>query len=183
MSVWSRCDRGIRMKNSKKGFTLVEFIIVIVITGIIAGILAILIGEVTKTYTFIRVRGTGLSDSRLAIDRMVREIRQVAGITSIYSATPESLRFGNVNSEDITLEKAGASLLRNSDELADSVESLKFEYRDRDNVVLTDTNIVVNDLSTPAEEETNIWRILITLTIKRANERVKFQDQVHPRNL
>lgn len=154
-----------------------EFIIVIVITGIIAGILSILVGQVTNIYTFIRVRGTGLSDSRLAIDRMVREIRQVASITSIYSATPEILRFGNVNGEDITFEKVAGSLKRNSDELADNVESLQFEYRDKDNVVLTDTNIVV------APAATNIWRILITLTIKRANERVKFQDQVHPRNL
>ena len=167
----------------KKGFTLVEFIIVIVITGIIAGILSILIGEVTKTYTFIRVRGTALSDNRLAMNRMVREIRQVASITSIYSATPERFQFGNVNGEDITFEKVAGSLKRNSDELADSVESLQFEYRDINNVLLTNVTIVVNNPATPEAEETNIWRITINLTIKRANETVKFQDQVHPRNL
>jgi len=169
------------MENSKKGFTLVEFILVIVLTAIIALTLSILIGEVTKTYTFIRVRGTGLSDSRLAIDRMVREIRQIASITSIYSATPEILRFGNVNGEVITFEKVGTNLLRNNDLLADNVEVLNFEYRDINNNVLLAA--VVNDPGTPAAEETNIWRIIINLTVTRLNERVKFQDQVHPRNL
>ena len=158
---------------NNKGFTLVEFAIVIVLTGIIAGILSVLIREVASTYTFIRVRGVALADNRLAVDRMTREIRQIASATTIYVADSEKIDFGKIDGEKIIFEKSGIDLLRNTDKLATDVTLFDLVYYD----------IANNPLDRPVVDPSSIWRILIKLTIKKGDQTVKFQSQVHPRNL
>lgn len=158
---------------NNKGFTLVEFAIVIVLTGIIAGILSVLIREVASTYTFIRVRGVALADNRLAIDRMTREIRQIASATTIYVADAEKIDFGKIDGEKVIFEKSGIDLLRNTDKLATDVTLFDLVYYD----------IANNPLDRPVVDPSSIWRILIKLTIKKGDQTVKFSSQVHPRNL
>ena len=158
---------------NNKGFTLVEFAIVIVLTGIIAGILSVLIREVASTYTFIRVRGVALADNRLAVDRMTREIRQIASATTIYVADSEKIDFGKIDGEKVIFEKSGIDLLRNTDKLATDVTLFDLVYYD----------IANNPLDRPVVDPSSIWRILIKLTIKKGDQTVKFQSQVHPRNL
>jgi len=146
---------------------------VIVLTGIIAGILSVLIREVASTYTFIRVRGVALADNRLAIDRMTREIRQIASATTIYVADAEKIDFGKIDGEKVIFEKSGIDLLRNTDKLATDVTLFDLVYYD----------IANNPLDRPVVDPSSIWRILIKLTIKKGDQTVKFSSQVHPRNL
>lgn len=162
----------------KRGFTLIEFVIVIVITGIIAGILSILIREVASTYTFIKVRGVALADNRLAIDRMTREIRQIKSAFDLYTADSADIRFYKIGDEFVEFYLSGDNLMcknGSDDILASDVTNLEFHYYDVGNNELIPPDIAPN--------ETNMWRILIKLTIKKGDETVKFQSQVHPRNL
>ena len=161
----------------KKGFTLVEFAIVIVLTGIIAGILSVLIREVASTYTFIKVRGVALADNRLAMDRMTREIRQIKSAFNLYTADPSDIRFYKMGDEYVEFYLLDNNLRRkdgSDDILANDVTNLEFQYYKIDNTPATP--IV-------APDETDIWRIVIKLTIKKGDQTVKFSSQVHPRNL
>jgi len=133
----------------------------------------VLIREVASTYTFIRVRGVALADNRLAVDRMTREIRQIASATTIYVADAEKIDFGKIDGEKVIFEKSGIDLLRNTDKLATDVTLFDLVYYD----------IANNPLDRPVVDPSSIWRILIKLTIKKGDQTVKFQSQVHPRNL
>ncbi|MDO9464609.1 MAG: prepilin-type N-terminal cleavage/methylation domain-containing protein [bacterium] len=162
----------------KKGFTIIELIMVIVITGIIAGITAMLLLQVMNVYSFVTVREVILSDGELAMGRMSREIRQIEDVYSIYKADSEEIEFEDAYYNLINFRRSGGSLLRNSDELATDLTSLTFQYTTSDG-----NPPVVNDPATPEEEETNIKRIQINLTIKKGDEEIALQSQVYPRNL
>jgi MSHA biogenesis protein MshO len=72
--------------NRQRGFTLVEMIMVIVITGIIAGMVAVFIATPVKGYVD-SVRRAGLTDvADLALKRMALEIR---------TAVPNSVRLSS----------------------------------------------------------------------------------------
>ena len=160
---------------NKRGFTLIEFVIVILLTGIIAGILSILIREVFSTYSFIRVRGIALSDNRLAMDRMTREIRQIKSADNIYTADSTEIRFYKMGDEFVEFYLSGSELKRrdgSDDILANNVTLFDLVYY-TGNVIL----------DRPVLDPSTIWRILIKITIKKGDETVKFQSQVHPRNL
>lgn len=57
------------------GFTIIEAIVVIVITGIIAGIVALIIGRTAGSYDSLNRRDKLQTSARLAIERIVREVR------------------------------------------------------------------------------------------------------------
>ncbi|MCK4245054.1 MAG: prepilin-type N-terminal cleavage/methylation domain-containing protein [Candidatus Omnitrophica bacterium] len=163
---------------NRKAFTLTELVMVVVLSGIIAGILSILIRQVSDVYTFVRVRGVALSDNRLAMNRMMREIRQIKSSFNLYKAQETALRLYKIDNECVEFYLSGTELKRkggSDDILATDVTLLEFTYYDTGNTELTTPSV--------APDETNVWRILIKLTVKKGNETVKFQSQVHPRNL
>ncbi len=156
-----------------KGFTIIEFVMVIVIAGIIAGITAVLLLQVTEVYSFVTVREAILSDGELAMERMTREIRQIKDAQSIYTADSEELDFEDVDYERIRFWLDGNVLKRNDDALASELSALEFQYRDSNN----------NLLDTPVADPEDIKRILISLSIKKGDEEIKLRSQVYPRNL
>ena len=80
------------MTKREQGFTLIEIVVTIVITGIIAYIFLNFFSLGTDSYTLIETRSDVLQDERIVLDRMVREIRQAATIT-ITSATDISFTY------------------------------------------------------------------------------------------
>ena len=175
----SEIRRSKRLIPNFKAFTIIELIMVIVITGIIAGITAMLILQVMNVYSFVTVREVILSDGELAMGRMSREIRQIEDAESIYTADNEEIDFEDAYQTRIDFRLSGNSIMRmenlvNDDVLVSSdLTTLQFLYRDKDNIVL----------STPVAIPANIKRIQINLTIKKGDEEIALQSQVYPRNL
>lgn len=64
-----------RTIKSNKGFTLVEIIMVIVISGIISGLVVMIIGRTTNSYHELERRDKLQSSARYALERISREIR------------------------------------------------------------------------------------------------------------
>ncbi len=159
---------------NSKAFTIIELIMVIVITGIISGITAMLMLEVMKVYSFVTVREVILSDGELAMGRMSREIRQIEDAESIYTADAQEIDFEDAYLERIKFWLDSNTIKRNSDVLVSSdLTTLQFQYRDKDN----------NLLSTPVGTMSDIKRIQINLTLKNGDEEIALQSQVYPRNL
>ena len=158
--------------KGKDGFTIIEFVMVIVIAGIIAGITAVLLLQVTKVYSFVTVREAILSDGELAMERMTREIRQIKDDQSIYVAGAENIDFEfkkEVGCERVRFWLDGDILRRNNDALASEVIALKFQYKNSDN----------GDAENPEDTK----RILLEFSIKKGDEEIKLRSQVYPRNL
>jgi len=162
---------------NRKGFTLVELVIVISVTGIIAVIAGSILLGVIDAWTFKFNRSDMLRDARLAINRMVREIRTVRDSTSIITASSGQFRFIDYSgSADITYSLLGTNLNRTENTvanlLAENVSSLTFRYY----------NASGTELPTPTVPA-NIKRVGISLTLTKNGENVYLQSESMPRNL
>ena len=171
-----------------KGFTIIELIIVIVITGIISGIFGMLIIQVIDVYSFVTVREDVLSEVELAMERMVREMRQIQkaaqAIEVIYLADISEFQFVDIHNDITGFKRDGSDLRRiefserdvvqYNDLLADGISILEFKYWDKDN----------NEFEpiTP-EDRKKIKRIEISVEMERQDQEVTIDTQVYPRNL
>jgi MSHA biogenesis protein MshO len=81
--------------NRQRGFTLVELIIVMVLVGIIAGILALQIRPAMQSYLAIRQRANLTSQADAALRRIITEVR---------SAVPNSLRYTFTSNQSQCIE-------------------------------------------------------------------------------
>lgn len=152
----------------KRGFTLIELVIVIVILGIIAVVGVALMLQVGDAWVLQSHRKEMSESARIAMDRMIRETREAASISTAAGGT---LTFNNIGGNTITFDTSGTTLRRTVDgttnELADNVDSLSFTYYyDNGGSALTD-----------------ITRIEIDLTFSSGNTEFNFKSQVSPRRL
>ena len=123
------------MLMTRKGFTLIELIITIVVIGIIGLMVAPFISTMLDTWIFSKSERDVVFASRLAMNRVVREIRQIKDTDSIATFTATELEFDDITDNTINFQQSGASLMRNSDELCDKLQDpggLTFTYLDSD---------------------------------------------------
>jgi prepilin-type N-terminal cleavage/methylation domain-containing protein len=121
------------MITSERGFTLIEIVVTIVITAILAYIFLNFFSLGTDSYTLIETRSDLIQDERVVLQRMVRELHQAATIT-LTSPTDISFTYDD-NSDGINetyrYYLSGSNLRRTingaSDTLIlDNVSSLSF---------------------------------------------------------
>jgi prepilin-type N-terminal cleavage/methylation domain-containing protein len=115
--------------KKNRGFTLIELIIVIVLLGIISVIATKMLAQGFNAY----LTGKNILNAdwqgRLAMERMVRDIRAIRSPTAgITTATATQLAFTDTNGTDIVYQVSGSNLMRNSQVLADGVQSITFSY-------------------------------------------------------
>ena len=176
------------MRRHTKAFTLIELIMVIVVVGVLATGLALGIRQAIDLWVFLSFRDEVVSQARLAIMRMAREIRLMplrSQAEPILNATDSSLRFTvmdlDADTNDDTLEfdhDAGNNELRREfngirDVLAEHITSLTFAYFDDNR----------NPIATPVADTSGIYHIRITLIVSDGRGTQTLSTQVFPRNL
>jgi len=165
--------------KNKAGFSLIEFIMVMVILGVIMAIGVPLVMQATEAWVFQSQRKEMSESAKVAIGRMVREIRLVRNKTSVATASSATFRFTDTDNRDITFGSSGASLQRTEDgsvnTLADNLSSLSFVYYDSGGATIA-TPLVSPD-------STNIRRVEINLVFSLGGTILSFQSQVSPRRL
>ncbi len=184
-----------------KGFTLIELIIVIVVVGVIASVFAMLIIQGIDTYGFVTIREDVLSEAELAMERMVKEIRQIQSYRNllvaqatevIYLADSTEFQFVDVHNDIIGFKRSELDetklvrqkfvepgVLEHDDLLAEEISSLAFEYWGWDGIdrwELLPTPLIPGDIN-------RIKRIEISIQMERQNQEVRIDTQVYPRNL
>lgn len=122
---------------SKRGFTLIELIMVITIVGIIGGVIAPFVANSINYWILVKDEREVISSARLALNRMVREIRQIKDTASITAFTDTDFAFTRLKAdgseETVRFYQSGSSLLRNTRELSDKLQGpggLTFRYLD-----------------------------------------------------
>lgn len=103
-----------------RGFTLVEVIVVMVITSILAGIMVLFIRRPVQSYVDTAARADMADVAEIALRRMTRELR---------GALPNSIRLsviGNISMLEFIPTKAGGNYLDVSDNAPAAYPSLSF---------------------------------------------------------
>ena len=163
------------MSKKSPGLTLIETVMTIAIVGILAGGGMFYIRQVIDLWDFISFRSEIVSQGRMALMRMSREIRQIRNSTSVFNANSTRLRFGDVNDVTVDYNFSGSSLMRNSDTQASGVRNVTFTYYNQ-----TSQQITVPLVSPQA---TDIKRVKIRLDMFSGNQNKTLETQVWPRNL
>jgi prepilin-type N-terminal cleavage/methylation domain-containing protein len=165
-----------------RGFTLVELIVVIVIVAVIASIAAMIILQGARAYSDEQQRSNVHYQTKLAVERMAREIRLIRSQTSadIPTMAATDVIFCDVTGKAVEFQLAGTALNRREsatcsplawggwNALAAGVTPLTFSYLQQDGVT--------------AAAATNLWYVVIDVTDQQGTETLQIRTQVHPRN-
>ncbi len=160
------------MKN-KKGFTIIELIIALMIGTIFAYISSVIIGNMFASWFFVKDQTYDQMEGRTVVKRMIREIRSTRDTTasSIVTFTSREYSFVNVNNTAINFKQNGTYLFRNLDVIAsglDSLNGLNFEYLDSSSEATID--------------RARIRAVRVTLIIKHGTNQTKFRASGAIRN-
>lgn len=113
----------------KRGFTLIELVLVVALLGLEAFMLGPPLMVAVKEYALVSVRRQSLAEARTAMERMAKEIALIpssAAVISVDSAT--SFQFQYPLGTNITYALDGTDLERNGAALASNVGLLEFKY-------------------------------------------------------
>ena len=159
------------MNKRHKGYTLVELIIAVVIAGVIYSVFAQVINSGFDAWFFLKGQRTIMTDVRLVMKRMVRQIRTTAGADNIIAFTATRYHFRNFNNEEIDYQQNGSDLEQNGSVLLsnlDSASGLEFVYLDAAGNVTAD--------------KAGIRTIQITLVVKEGRNLVRLRSAAGIRN-
>ncbi len=156
-------------RNNIQGFTLIELIVVIVLTSLIAGVVSAIIAQGAQSYLTAKNVLDADWQGRLAIERMARDIRAIASPLSITTATATQLTFTDFSGTSVSYSLSGTNLMRNSQILADGISSLTFSYFDKNGASTATISL--------------IRYITITINITKNNTNFSLSTSVYPRDL
>jgi len=162
----------------KNGFTLVELVIVISVVGIISTIVGSMLLGAIDAWVFKFNRNDILWDSRLAIDRMTREIRTIRNTTSVTTASSAQFRFIDAGNKDITYSLSSTNLNRTENGIANllavDVSSITFTYYYANGTVIPAPAV--------SPSATDIRRVRINITLTKNGENVYLRSDASTKN-
>ncbi|MCK4870659.1 MAG: type II secretion system protein [Gammaproteobacteria bacterium] len=156
-----------------KGFTLIELVIVIVLLGIVAAGSSELMVQGFRAYNTGVEQVSAHWQARVALERMVRDIRCVKSSGDIATSTSSTFSFTDINGDVITFVRQGTQLKRNtastSQVLADDVSGLTFTY--------------YNDNGASTTTKADIRYVKIALQVGASGLQFNLTTTVYPWNL
>ena len=165
---------GILKNKLLRSYTLFELIMVMVLIGVIFFVTAPLMIEVGRNWQLASNRNVLSENGMVALDRVVREIRNLKDKNSILAASDSSFQFIDVNNETVTFSRSGNYLMRNSSQLASNVSSLTFTYYDAAGGVVALPTV---------GSGTNIHNVTVDISFSSAGTSLNLESGVYPRRL
>jgi len=150
---------------------------IVIVASVVAG-LSFYIKNIVDLYNFITFRNEVASSSRMALSRMIREIRQSASPTEgniITTAAENSFTFTDITGATISYSLSGSNLMRNTDVLSANVNSLTFTYYDLNSLVLAAVPLSVTDCQL-------VVRVAVEITTSYAGQSLTVKAQTFLRN-
>lgn len=164
------------LKNSSKGFTLIEIIVVIVILSIVSAISIKFLADSLRIYTTTVNQKTLFDEGKLALERMCRDIRDARSITSV---TADSITFVRNNETafdaGIPSVPAGETIIFQRNAGASTLEKVKASPA-------ATSTLAANVSSFNVTNTANEIQLQLTL-LSPSGETVTLQTKVYPKNL
>jgi prepilin-type N-terminal cleavage/methylation domain-containing protein len=152
------------------GFSLVELIVVIVVLGIVASMGAMVVRD--GMLGWLRGREITSADwqGRLALERITRELRDIAApnASNIAACGGSTFAFSDINALPISYALSANTLLRNGQPLADNVSGLNFSC-------LTSAVQATTTL-------TDVFYVSVSMVVSTANTSATYRTTVKPRS-
>ena len=130
-----------RVIKNKKGFTLIELMVVVVILSLITiGIVTFFSGGI-RSWIAGQYQLKAQRDARMALDRMVKEIREGDKFGEHSTNKKVIVEFNVLEKSDLIFEWTGNSgdgLTRNDGPFLENVHSLKFTYLNQSDIIMSD---------------------------------------------
>ena len=154
------------------GFSLVELIVVVVVLGIVASMGATVVRDGMLGY----LRGREITSAdwqgRLALERITRELRDVAEIAPVNACSTSAFTFSDISYTMISYTQSTVpnttTLLRNGQPLADNVTGLRFYY-------------LLSDVQTYTTTPSAVYYVTVSMTVATANTSATYRSTVRPR--
>ena len=173
------------LKNSSKGFTLIEIIVVIVILSIISAISIKFLADSLRIYTMTVNQKTLLDEGKLALERMCRDIRDAQNI--LYpnaSASGNYVRFTRTNATAPSQDSANEIIRFQLALQPDGTYTLQKVKNDTGPPTADLASNVRNNVSdfTVTRDAGNEIQLYLKLSLI-SGENVTLQTKVYPKNL
>jgi len=160
------------MMTGQGGYSLVEVILVIVILGIISTFVGMFMFYDVNMYNHVKANTKEVQDSRMAIQRITGELRQIASPDSITTASQTNLQFFDLQGTQIQYQYSGGKLYRNGAPMLTTVQNCQFSYYDD----------AETPLSVPVADVGLIRYIRIDIDKDLNGKTVTLSTRVFPRN-
>ena len=159
--------------SDRAGFTLVEFVVVAVVTGII--VVSVLPFFRVNIDSYINVRkGKDLHQmARIGFNRLIAEMKLIENSLDIDYGNSDEIQFDIPNQNDINYKFDSYVLEREGEKLVEGVQSLQFQYF-RENGT---------QKSAGFWWDSDVWRIHVTMVVGDGSNNITLQGQVSPRNI
>ena len=170
---------GNERSSDRRGFTLVEVILAVVVLGIIGVALTAAFVPTMTVSVNVDNRKEAFQQGRLAVERMMREVRQARAITSITNPPgATTLTFVDATNKTIEYSWGGAAanpLQRSRDDLpcctlvdlACCVQTLTMSYFDK--------------AGNPTTNPLAVWRAQADLQVSVNGQVIQLNSEAHPR--
>jgi prepilin-type N-terminal cleavage/methylation domain-containing protein len=161
-----------RREDAQAGFTLMELIVTMVLMGTLATFVAMFMWYDVNMYQKVVRNTDGLQSSRMALQRMASDIRQIVSRDSIVTATSSALKFDNTSDSLVYYLYASGELRKNSYTFLKDVSGFQFTYYDESGTAI----------SSPVSDFSQISTIKISLTTNKNEKVVSLDTTIRPRN-
>ncbi len=132
-------------RPADKGFTLIELIAVIVITGLIGSVSGLLIVQTATGFVTARENAAILQNARACMSRLTREFRQIDNVIQI-EASPFSFHYRMAEGTEHQLKLEDGKLKIGEDPLTDRVNHFELRFYQNSD---PDRSLSVNNALSP----------------------------------
>jgi prepilin-type N-terminal cleavage/methylation domain-containing protein len=158
-----------RKLTAQRGFSLIELVMVIILVAVITLMMTRFLSQGIKSY----LTAQNVTDSnwqgRIAMERMLRDIRQVRSPADVSVMTATEFAFVDILGDSIDYQLTGNTLTLNGFVLANGISSLTFAY--------------YNSAGTVTTSATTLNLIFITLGVSQNNSNYSLTTSVYLRNM
>jgi len=169
-------------KRSNSGFSLIELVIVITIVAVISYTIAAFILSATRTWLFIKSRETALSQGRVTMERIVREIRRERNPLLITIKLSNECEFVDIEdtANTINIKQSGTDLLYSvNDGTGAVVSTLTSGLVNPGGLIFT----YLDSNEATAAQSRDIRLVKVKLSLFLGTQGVTLEDGVRLRNL